>query len=208
MYTSRVIAEAGYHDSPTGDDMNKDRLGAFNDAVLAIVMTIIVLGFEVPDPLTLDALAGMWRDALAYAISFFWLGAMWINQHNFWHRIEVVGKRTLWADLVMLFFSSFFPITTHMVATSFWNPVAQGAYGAVVLLVTAGNVVLYRRLALDNAHVEGIDPHILGSGSRMWSDIVIKLVGMAFTLTVFPPAMALSVVVTLVFLVIPPQLKE
>ena len=188
--------------------MGKDRIGAFNDAVLAIVMTIIVLGFEVPDPLTFEALMGMWRDALAYAISFFWLGAMWINQHNFWHQIEVIGRRTIWADLVMLFFSSFFPLTTNMVATNFWNPVAQGAYGTVVLLVTAANVALYRMLAIDNAHVDGIDPHILGSGSRMWSDIAIKLVGMALTLTIFPPAVSLSVVVTLVFLVIPPQLKE
>ena len=48
-------------------------------------MTIIVLEFEVPDPLTVETLLGMWRDVLAYAISFFWLGCMWVNQHNFWH---------------------------------------------------------------------------------------------------------------------------
>lgn len=188
--------------------MNKDRLAAFNDAVLAIVMTIIVLGFEVPSPLTLQALAGMWRDALAYAISFFWLGAMWINQHNSWQRIEVVGKRTIWADLVMLFFSSLFPLTTNMVAANFWSSVAQGAYGVVVLLVTAANVILYRMLAHDNPEAPGFSRNILGSGSRMWADIAIKLVGMALTLTVFPPAMSYSVVVTLVFLVIPPQLRE
>ena len=188
--------------------MGKERLAAFNDAVLAIVMTIIVMGFSVPDPLTLGALAGMWRDALAYAISFFWLGAMWINQHNSWHHIERVGRRTVWADLVMLFFSSLFPLTTHMVAANFWSPVAQGAYGVVVLLVTAANVALYRMLADDNPGAPGFSRDILGSGSRMWADIAIKLVGMVLTLTVFPPAMALSVVVTLVFLVIPPQLSE
>ena len=99
--------------------MPHDRLGAFNDAVLAIVMTIIVLEFEVPDPLTMEALFGMWREVFAYALSFFWLGAMWVNQHNFWHRIERVSTKTILCDLVMLFFSSFFPLTTHMVADNF-----------------------------------------------------------------------------------------
>ena len=71
------------------------RLSAFNDAVLAIVMTIIVLEFSVPDPLTLHNLLGMWPQVFAYAISFFWLGAMWINQHNFWHGITYVSRRTM-----------------------------------------------------------------------------------------------------------------
>ena len=104
---------------------------AFNDAVLAIVMTIIVLESEVPDTLTSQTLMGMWRDVLAYAISFFWLGAMWTNQHNFWHMINRVTTPTILCDLVMLFFSSFFPLTTHMVADNFWNPLAQVTYGVV-----------------------------------------------------------------------------
>ena len=81
--------------------MPHERLGAFNDAVLAIVMTIIVLEFEVPDPLTAQTLMGMWRDVLAYAISFFLLGAMWVNQHNFWHKISRVTTPTILCFIVV-----------------------------------------------------------------------------------------------------------
>ena len=77
------------------------RLSAFNDAVLAIVMTIIVLEFSVPDPLTLHNLLGMWPQVFAYAISFFWLGAMWINQHNFWHKINRVTTPTILCFIVV-----------------------------------------------------------------------------------------------------------
>jgi uncharacterized membrane protein len=187
--------------------MPHERLGAFNDAVLAIIMTIIVLAFEVPDPLTAETLLGMWRDVLAYAISFFWLGAMWVNQHNFWHRIGRVSTPTILCDLVMLFFSSFFPLTTHMVADNFWNPLAQVTYGVVILLVTAANIVLYARLRADNGEVEGLPQAILGSTRNMALDIALKLVGITLSATVFPPAMVCAVLLTLCCIVIPQQLR-
>jgi uncharacterized membrane protein len=170
-------------------------------------MTIIVLEFEAPDPLTTETLLGMWRDVLAYAISFFWLGAMWVNQHNFWHRISRVTTPTILCDLVMLFFSSFFPLTTRMVADNFWNPLAQVTYGVVILLVSAANVVLYRRLRFDNG-LTGPLPHgVLGSTTCMVADISIKLVGIMLSATDFPPAMTCAVLVTLLCIVIPQQLK-
>jgi len=188
--------------------MPHERLGAFNDAVLAIVMTIIVLEFEVPDPLTLETLLGMWRGVFAYALSFFWLGAMWTNQHNFWHRIKRVSTPTILCDMVMLFFSSFFPLTTHMVADNFWNPLAQVTYGVVILLVTAANVVLYARLRKDNGEVADLPKGILGSTRNMTADIAIKLVGITLSATVFPPAMVCAVLLTLCCIVIPQQLRD
>ena len=187
--------------------MPHERLGAFNDAVLAIVMTIIVLEFEAPDPLTTQTLLAMWRDVLAYAISFFWLGAMWTNQHNFWHKIERVSTPTILCDMVMLFFSSFFPLATSMVSKNFWNPLAQLTYGALILLVTFSNIVLYARLRADNGHVEGLPSAILGSARNMTADLAIKLAGIVLSATVFTPGVMCSVIATLAFIVIPQQLR-
>lgn len=187
--------------------MPHERLGAFNDAVLAIVMTIIVLEFEVPDPLTTESLLSMRGDIIAYAISFFWLGAMWTNQHNFWHRISRVTTPTIFCDMLMLFFSSFFPVSTTMVSKNFWNPVAQLCYGVLILLVTFSNILLYSRLRADNGDVEGLPSAILGSARNMSLDIAIKLVGMVLSATVFPPGVTCSVIVTLAFVVIPQQLR-
>ena len=184
------------------------RLAAFNDAVLAIVMTIIVLEFSVPQPLDAESLIGMWPQVFAYAISFFWLGAMWINQHSFWHSLTYVGKRAIWVDLIMLFFSSFFPLTTHMVADNLNSSLAQVTYGVVIFCVTAANVVLHRMLVADNPEVPGLSTAILGSNWCMVADIAIKVVGIVLSATVFAPGMICAVLVTLLVIVIPPQLKE
>ena len=111
------------------------------------------------------------------------------------------------AEVVDAFFSSFFPLTTHMVASNFWNPLAQVAYGVVILLVTAANVVLYARLRADNGQVEGLPQGILGSTRNMALDIALKLVGITLSATVFPPAMVCSVLIMLCCIVLPQQLR-
>lgn len=94
--------------------MNKERTTAFTDAILAIIMTILVL--ELQEPKTLNW-AGIWalrESYFSYAISFFWLGTMWIGIHNEWQHIEKISGVTLWANLVMLFWASLFPYTTKI----------------------------------------------------------------------------------------------
>ena len=70
--------------------MEKERLGAFIDAVLAIVMTILVLELEKPKTFDLQGLWELRTNFLAYGISFFWLGAMWVNIHSSSHLIKKV----------------------------------------------------------------------------------------------------------------------
>ena len=130
--------------------MTKERLAAFNDAVIAIIMTILVLDLEVPDPVTWESLFAMRGQLLAYTISFFWLGAMWVGEHNEWHSVKRITRKTVWIDLVMLFFASFFPFVTSLVSFDFMNPVAQAVYGADALLVTFANMALYRELGRAN----------------------------------------------------------
>lgn len=62
--------------------MNKERLVAFMDAVLAIIMTILILELKKPETATLKALWNLRVDFFAYTLSFFWLGTMWVNLHN------------------------------------------------------------------------------------------------------------------------------
>ena len=99
--------------------MSKERLTAFTDAILAIIMTILVL--ELEKPATADW-ASFWElraHFFSYAISFFWLGAMWVNLHNHWHRIEKIDNKVIWWSITMLFFASFFPYVTDFVSDHF-----------------------------------------------------------------------------------------
>ena len=95
--------------------MNKDRLGAFMDAVIAIVMTILVLELEKPSAPTLEAFLALRLNFAAYALSFLWLAAMWTSLHNAWHAVDKISNRTMWLSMGLLFFSSLFPYATSLV---------------------------------------------------------------------------------------------
>lgn len=84
--------------------MNKERLATFIDAVLAIVITILVLELRKPDPISLNGFLALRENFFAYALSFFWLGAMWVNLHNEWYRIKRINTKTIWAAMLILFF--------------------------------------------------------------------------------------------------------
>ena len=184
--------------------MEKERLGAFIDAVLAIVMTILVLELEKPKTFDLQGLWELRTNFLAYAISFFWLGAMWVNIHSSSHLIKKVSQKTVWATIVMLFFSSLFPYTTQLIATHFMNGTMQAFYGIIVLLITFSVLWYYQTLEEVN---DGAEMHGLNADRKKWLtwDIGIKILGLILSLTIFPAGVGISVLVTLVFIVIPKQ---
>lgn len=68
--------------------MSKERLTAFTDAVLAIIMTILILELEKPAAISWSAFWDLRMNFFAYTVSFFWLGAMWVNLHQSWHEVE------------------------------------------------------------------------------------------------------------------------
>ena len=185
--------------------MEKDRLGAFIDAVLAIIMTILVL--ELPRPETYN-IAGLWAlrtNFFAYALSFFWLGAMWVNIHQSYQAVDKISQKTVWSAIVMLFFSSFYPYATKLIADAFWNKTMQGLYGVVVLMITISVFGYYRQL--DGRTKENKDKLDLRQQKWIFIDVMLKVCGLFLSITVFPPATSIAVLVTLLVLVIPNQLK-
>ena len=185
--------------------MEKDRLGAFIDTVLAIIMTILVL--ELPRPETYD-IAGLWAlrtNFFAYALSFFWLGAMWVNIHQSYHAVKKISQKTVWSAIVMLFFSSFYPYATKLIADAFYDRIVQGLDGIVVLLITFSVLGYYNQLGKNSKEKNpGLELH---KQKWIWMDVMIKSIGLILSITVFPPAISIAVLVTLLLLVIPNQLK-
>ena len=184
--------------------MEKERLGAFIDAVLAIVMTILVLELEKPKTFDLQGLWELRTNFLAYGISFFWLGAMCANIHAASHLIQKISQKTVWATIVMLFFSSLFPYTTQLIATHFTNGTMHAFYGVIVLLITFSVLWYYRTLEEVN---DGAEMYGLNADRQKWLtwDIGIKILGLILSLTIFPAGVGISVLVTLIFIVIPKQ---
>lgn len=106
------------------------------DAVIAIVMTILVLELEKPSAPTLEAFLALKINFAVYALSFLWLAAMWTSLHNAWHVVDKISNRTMWLSMGLLFFSSLFPYATSLVSMYFTSRVVQGFYGIVVIATT------------------------------------------------------------------------
>ena len=187
--------------------MNKERLAAFMDAVLAIIMTILILELKKPETATLKALWNLRVNFFAYTISFFWLGTMWINLHNEWHKIKYITTSIIWTNVVLLFFSSFFPYVTSFVTSYYNSSVAQGFYGIIVLAVTFCNIISGHLIGKANRNDEKLQESLKIKMRWLSVDTIIKIIGLIISCTFYPPAMMISVYITLLGIVLPAQYK-
>ena len=187
--------------------MNKERLAAFMDAILAIIMTILILELKKPETATLKALWNLRVDFFAYTLSFFWLGTMWVNLHNEWHKIKYITPSIVWVNVVILFFSSFFPYVTSFVTSYYNSSVAQGFYGIIVLAVTFCNTISGHLIGKANRNNEKSQESLKIRMRWLSIDIIIKIMGLIISCTFYPPAMMISVYITLLGIVLPAQYK-
>lgn len=185
--------------------MNKERLAAFMDAVLAIIMTILVLELPQPETVTVEGIWALRSTYLCYILSFFWLGTMWVHLHNEWDQIRVISKSVVWLGLVLLFVSSWIPYSISVVNIDPNNKLGQALYGMSVLLVTFANLLLSR--ALERCHIDiascNTDKYRWTRRVKYIPDIAIKLIGMVLTLTVYPMAIAYAVFLAMLWMFIP-----
>lgn len=177
--------------------MEKDRLSAFTDAVLAIIMTILVLELDKPSVPTIKGFIELKESFISYALSFFWLGVMWIELHQEWHNIKRISNAVVWWSIVLLFFASLIPYATSLVYKYFMNPVIQCFYGIDVILVSAANVGLRYSLGKANPNDAIVLDTVKRANKILYVDIAVKIVGWVVAATFYPPAMLISVLVTL-----------
>ena len=114
--------------------MNKSRLEAFSDGVIAILITIMVLELHVPQGGDLSALAPLVPVFLTYVLSFVILGIYWNNHHHLLQATKQIDGRIMWANLNLLFWLSLFPFVTGWMGENHFAPVPTAVYGAVMLL--------------------------------------------------------------------------
>jgi uncharacterized membrane protein len=114
--------------------MTTNRLEAFSDGVLAIIITIMVLELHVPEEPTLEALQGSATGFLTYALSFVYIGIYWNNHHHMFQVVETISGGVLWANLHLLFWLSLLPFTTAWMDESGFARTPMITYGANLLL--------------------------------------------------------------------------
>jgi len=131
--------------------MNKNRLEAFSDGVIAIVITIMVLELKPPHSTDLHEVAQVLPGWLRYALSYVYVGIYWVNHHALLERVARVDGRVLWANLHLLFWMSLIPFVTAWAGE---HPMASGPvalYGVVLLLCSIAFMILSWTLEADHA---------------------------------------------------------
>ena len=142
--------------------MSKDRLQAFSDGVIAILITIMVLDLRIPQGSTFSALHPVLPVLLTYVLSFVNLGIYWNNHHHLLHATKRVSGGILWANLHLLFWLSLFPFATGWMGENHFHSLPTAAYGTVLLL----GAIAYYILQTTIIAVQGHDSDLAGAIGR------------------------------------------
>jgi len=161
--------------------VNKGRLEAFTDGVIAVIITIMVLELKVPHEATLGALAPLIPTFLAYVLSYVYIGIYWNNHHHMFHAVHHVNGAVLWANLHLLFWLSLVPFFTWWMDETHFAPLQVAAYGAMLLCSAVAysilTVILRRTHGEDSAFAKALGTNFKGKISLV---IYLAAIGLAF----------------------------
>src|SRR5690606_3642943 len=128
--------------------MNTGRLEAFSDGVIAVALTVMVLGIPVPEDTSITALYPLVPQFLTYILSFVYVGIYWSNHHHLLHAAEHVSGSALWANLHLLFWITLIPLTTAWMGRNYHAAWPTAIYGIVLLCTALAYYILAHRLVL------------------------------------------------------------
>jgi len=167
--------------------MTKTRMEAFSDGVIAILITIMVLEFKVPHGSDWAALYPLLPKALAYVMSFIFLGIYWTNHHHLIHVTREVTGAILWANLHLLFWLSLVPFATAWMGESHWEAIPTAVYGIVLLCDAIAYTILVRTVF---AHEGAQSPLRAAIGNDTKGNISLLCYAIAIPLVFVHPLIA------------------
>jgi uncharacterized membrane protein len=126
--------------------MGKDRLAAFSDGVIAIIITIMVLELKVPHGADWKVLIGVLPNFLSYVLSFIYLAIYWNNHHHLLHTVTRVDGLILWANSYLLFWLSLIPAATAWMGDNLLAPVPTAVYGIALLMPAIAYYLLQKAI--------------------------------------------------------------
>ena len=122
--------------------MKSNRLEAFSDGVLAIIITIMVLEMKVPHEASWEALRPIVPVFLSYLLSFVYIGIYWNNHHHMMHLTEKVNGAILWANMHLLFWLSLVPFVTGWLGENSFSAIPTALYGFVLLMAALAYFIM------------------------------------------------------------------
>jgi uncharacterized membrane protein len=159
--------------------MRKNRLEAFSDGVLAIIITIMVLELKVPHGNELKDLLPLIPKFLSYLLSFLYVAIYWNNHHHMLHTAKYVTGGILWANMHLLFWLSLIPFTTAWMGENHFESMPMALYGIVLFMAAIAYYILQRQIirnhGLDSILAKAIGNDIKGKASPILYSLAIGL---------------------------------
>ena len=177
--------------------MSKNRLEAFSDGVIAIIITIMVLEMKVPHSADPESLRPLLPVFLSYLLSFVHIGIYWNNHHHLLQAVHRVDGGTLWANLYLLFWLSLVPFATGWMGENHFASYPVALYGSILLMAGIAYYILERRLIAS----QGKDSSLAKAVGNDVKGILSALIYMVAVATAFPwPMVACSLYVLVALL--------
>jgi TMEM175 potassium channel family protein len=180
--------------------MGTNRMEAFSDGVIAIIITVMVLELRIPSKTTPDALIPVVPALLTYLLSFLYLGIYWSNHHHLLHTVQRVSGGILWANLHLLFWLSLIPFTTGWMGENHFAAAPTALYGIVLLLAALAWWILQWRIIAS----QGTDSLLRAAIGRDWKgklSPLLYLIAIAAAAYVRWASLALYALVALLWLI-------
>ncbi|HMY01460.1 MAG TPA: TMEM175 family protein [Agitococcus sp.] len=180
--------------------MHKNRLEAFTDGVLAIVITIMVLEIKVPHGDTLQALLPLWPKLLSYALSFIYVGIYWNNHHHTMQVVKSVNGTILWTNTHLLFWLSLLPFSTGWMGENHFATLPTILYG-INLLLCAIAYFIWAHSLINHHGEKSVLAEAFGNDLKGKISIVLYCLGIGFSLVNHWLGFAIYSLVALIWLV-------
>lgn len=180
--------------------MNKSRMEAFSDGVLAIIITIMVLEIKVPHGSSFSDLVPLIPILLSYILSFIYLGIYWNNHHHMMHTVKKVTGGILWANLHLLFWLSLIPFATGWIGENHFAQEPMALYGLFLLMAA----IAYYILQLQIIKTQGPDSILskaIGKDIKGKISPILYIVGILFSWINLWMAGSFYILVALIWLI-------
>jgi uncharacterized membrane protein len=187
--------------------MSKSRVEAFTDAVIAIVMTILVLELHQPQSDTLAGLIGVERKLFIYIVSFVMLAIYWNNHHHMFQLVKKIDGRVLWANNFFIFTLTLVPFATAWVGDFLDSLIPQLTYGVVTLLANCAYLLLTIALIRTNGEKSQLS-QLFRRYNKSYFSIFLNIVGLLLGWLLHPYFVIVMNIGILIMWIIPDQRIE
>ena len=188
--------------------MKEDRLVAFTDGVIAIIITVMVLEFHAPRSASFGALWALRHEFIIYLASFLTLAIYWVNHHHLFSVVHRVTAPVLWANMLALLAMSLFPFATAWMGTHKLTALAPAVfYGGVTMFANASWVLLSWALAKDNEKHHEKSFLLRQSMKKAGWSVVVNAIGIVSAL-IWPPLVLIIDISNFAFWFVPDRRIE